>query len=376
MLCGASLALAPCIEHVQRQHDPQKLSGCAMTQHDPTTSSQPARPSGDGKAGARAAAAALAAAWVVQRRGRPCLVELPEVAGQDPAVELLLQRRHAHAKDALPLGRQALLDVLDHAAAPAKDRRRCCECGAPDPQQSTERGSCWQPPGRDGMHGTRAARVQGLTATGAGAACCAAGSPAQRQRACSGVKTWWLRTAKATAGWRSTSQARGSSCRASETAAWPPSVLSPSPAPDRPTDAGGCPRRTAPRRKAITARPPHAGRGAEPPELPTDRLTDSGLLMSYCASKTSASGKRSGWRKASRAHSSRRLFCHGDGRPGEHRKAVLLPVLLPSRAGRGEGGRKGQQGPTAPAGFLPGLTGARTMAGPHPPPRLPPSAET
>lgn len=42
------------------------------------------------------------------------LVELFEVAGEDPLVVLLLQGGHGHAQDALVLGRQALLHVLDH----------------------------------------------------------------------------------------------------------------------------------------------------------------------------------------------------------------------------------------------------------------------
>ena len=43
------------------------------------------------------------------------LVELLEVAGEDELVVLLLQGRHGDAQDALVLGRQALLHVLDHA---------------------------------------------------------------------------------------------------------------------------------------------------------------------------------------------------------------------------------------------------------------------
>ncbi len=42
------------------------------------------------------------------------LVELLEVAGENEFVVLLLQGRHGHAQDALILGRQALLHILDH----------------------------------------------------------------------------------------------------------------------------------------------------------------------------------------------------------------------------------------------------------------------
>ena len=44
-----------------------------------------------------------------------CLIELLEVSGQDPFVVLLLQGGHGHPQDALVLGRQALLHILDDA---------------------------------------------------------------------------------------------------------------------------------------------------------------------------------------------------------------------------------------------------------------------
>ena len=62
------------------------------------------------------------------------LVELLEIAGEDPLVVLLLQGGHGDAQDLLPLGRQALLHVLHagllsvHCAARvhAAVMRRCC----------------------------------------------------------------------------------------------------------------------------------------------------------------------------------------------------------------------------------------------------------
>lgn len=42
------------------------------------------------------------------------LIQLPEIALQDPLVVLLLQGAHLHAEDALVLGRQAAFHIFDH----------------------------------------------------------------------------------------------------------------------------------------------------------------------------------------------------------------------------------------------------------------------
>ena len=52
------------------------------------------------------------------------LVELLEVAREDPLVVLLLQRRHGHAQDALVLGRQAALHILDDAPQQVRPQLR------------------------------------------------------------------------------------------------------------------------------------------------------------------------------------------------------------------------------------------------------------
>lgn len=52
------------------------------------------------------------------------LIELLEVAREDPLVVLLLQRAHLDAQDPLILGRQALLHILDHS--PQQVRPQLC----------------------------------------------------------------------------------------------------------------------------------------------------------------------------------------------------------------------------------------------------------